>query len=637
MHLRQLRGYRVLCALLIVLLIMPGIVGCTGGLGKPDYSVESYDVSVQLQPDGSAIMTEKLMFNFNEDLREMDLFVNRLRNARLGDLAIIISEKNPDPDQLQLPAEESNILMQEMQPGDPEASAQSPMTWLQKEQEESIRLRLSLVISQGSSYQITVKYVLEEQIKRNEEIAYVHQQINILPDNIPLKNINVKYYLPYQPAGEDSWLRLVGDIDPKSSSVEVDHWITNWDKMNSQDFPETIMIMPAEYFQQIGVSANLPSRETLITEAQERLSKADNKMFWRESVEALIYFLLVLALIFILLIYFFFDREGIASFKSRYYLPESIELPPAVMSMVMRTGRPAGLIMSTLLDLVKRKELSLEGQLFTWLNANRNDYTGFKAYEIFLLQWLFEKASGGANTLSAVQLRDYAKVRSSSEEFRGYYDQFVELLSEEMIGYGLYDEAKSYYGRLIGQALAAAYVILSIVASVYLMSPVGMLLLLPAIVFFLYALSLRHLTSYGNEQYARGLAFRRYLSQFYELDRSETDIKLPDCDDAVKLLPYAVALNRTKLFMRQLITMAKENTADCGSGLLETYQNRTLATADKSNKKGESSGSGEELSAAAKAAAVEQIRLLGRDLVSMESVLAAGFYMSSSFHLMDDH
>ncbi len=217
-----------------------------------------------------------------------------------------------------------------------------------------------------------------------------------------------------------------------------------------------------------------------------------------------------------------------------------------------------------------------------------------------------------------------------------HVDQFVELLSEEMIGYGLYDESKSYYGRLIGQALAAAYVVLSVLACVYLVSPIGLVLLIPAVVFFLYALSLRHLTSYGNEQYARGLAFRRYLSQFYELDRNITDIRLPDCEDAVKLLPYAVALNRTKLYMRQLLMMAKDNSAECGSGLLETYQNRTLATAD-SNKRGEESGSGEQASAAAKAAAVEQIRLLGRDLVTMESVLAAGFYMSSSFHLMDDH
>jgi len=636
MHLRQLKGYRVVYVLLIILLAIPAISGCTDGLGQPDYTVENYDITVQLQPDGNAVMTEKLLVNFNENLRQLDLYVNRLRNSRLGNVSISISEKDPDLEQLALPPEESTILYQELQPGDPESSAQSPLTWLQQDQENSVRLRLSLVLAQGSSYQITVKYGLEHLIRRNDEIAYVQQQINILPDDVPMKNINVRYYLPYQPDGDDSWLRMIGDNEPQNSIIEVDNWTTVWNKMNSQDFPETIMIMPAENFLQIEASANLPNREALINEAQERVTRADRRMFWRESVEALVYFLLVLALVFILLIYFIFDREGIASFRARYYLPESIELPPAVISMVMRTGRPAGLIMSTLLDLVKRRELSLEGQVFTWLHADRNDYTGFRAFEIFLLQWLFDKASGGTNTLSAVQLRDYAKARSSAEEFRGYYDQFVELLSEEMIGYGLYDESKSYYGRLIGQALAAAYVVLSVLACVYLVSPIGLVLLIPAVVFFLYALSLRHLTSYGNEQYARGLAFRRYLSQFYELDRNITDIRLPDCEDAVKLLPYAVALNRTKLYMRQLLMMAKDNSAECGSGLLETYQNRTLATAD-SNKRGEESGSGEQASAAAKAAAVEQIRLLGRDLVTMESVLAAGFYMSSSFHLMDDH
>lgn len=637
MNLRRLRGFRVLTALFMVLLMLPVMTGCGGVLGQPDYSVENYDISIQLQPDGSAIMTEKLLVDFNDDFRQLDFFVNRLRNARLNDLSINISERDPDQEQLKLPPEESTILYQELQPGEPEASAQSPMTWLQNDLENSVRLRLSLIVAKGSSYQITFRYTLEELVKRNDEVAYVRQQNSILPDDIPLSKVAVSYYLPYQPAGEDSWLRMIGESEPQKSTIEVDCWNSEWTKLQSEDFPEAIMVMPSEYFQQISESANLASRETLIEQALNRVSEADRKIFWQESIEALVYFLLVLSLVFILLIYFLFDREGIASFKDRYYLPDSLELPPAVLSMVMRAGRPAGLIMSTLLDLVRRKEISLEGHVFTWLNPTRNDYSGFKAYEIFLLQWLFDKASGSAKTLSAIQLRDYAKARSTAEEFRGYYDQFIELLGEEMVSYGLYDESKSYYGRLIGQALAAAYFVMSILASVYLMSPVGLLLMIPAIVFFLYALSLRHLTSYGNEQYARGLAFRRYISQFFELDRNITDIRLPDCDDLVDILPYAVALNRTKLHMRQLIMMAKESSAICGKEMLEIYQNRNIATADKSNKSGNDPDRNEQTSEAVKAAAVEQIRLMGRDLISMESILAAGFYMSSSFRLMDDH
>jgi hypothetical protein len=56
-------------------------------------------------------MTEKLLVNFNENLRQLDLYVNRLRNSRLGNVSISISEKDPDLEQLALPPEESTISL----------------------------------------------------------------------------------------------------------------------------------------------------------------------------------------------------------------------------------------------------------------------------------------------------------------------------------------------------------------------------------------------------------------------------------------------------------------------------------------------------------------------------------------------
>jgi hypothetical protein len=106
------------------------------------------------------------------------------------------------------------------------------------------------------------------------------------------------------------------------------------------------------------------------------------------------------------------------------------------------------------------------------------------------------------------------------------------------------------------------------------------------------------------------------------------------------MLPYAIALDKTKLFMRQMLLMAKAEGV-CSRELLDVYQPHELysrsAKLVKEKSETVDTVSDSQTSAAAKAAALEQLRLLGRDLVSMESILTSGFYLASSFHLMSDH
>jgi hypothetical protein len=87
--------------------------------------------------------------------------------------------------------------------------------------------------------------------------------------------------------------------------------------------------------------------------------------------------------------------------------------------------------------------------------------------------------------------------------------------------------------------------------------------------------------------------------------------------------------------MRQMLLMVKSKSM-CGTELIEAYQSLSAKSAvrpEDENLLTEEGG----LSPAAKAASVEQLRLLGRDLVAMESMLLACFYFSSKLYLIDDH
>ncbi|MDD3196985.1 MAG: DUF2207 domain-containing protein [Eubacteriales bacterium] len=631
--------YRMLLIIAGMLIVMMTAVGCESSIGKPDYSAESYIVNVFVAADGSASVTEQMLLKFNDDSERLDLYVNRLRNSRLTDLEIAVSDKNPDPEAIADPTGK-DLILQAMQPVQTEASNISQMTWQQQDQEDAIRLRLNINNDSGVSRFLVMTYKLESFVKKSSDAAYIRHMPAALEPQITIRDIRLKYTLPYQPQNGDSWLRMVGQNQPDVSLVDVDVWSNSWQSIVAENIPEAVLVMPSEYFPEVDVSPGLASRAALINDAESRMRSTQDDNFWRDSVRALVFFLMIMSGVFLLIIYLVFDREGVTNFRAKYLLPERCDLPPAVMSLLMRNSKPANLIMSTLIDLVRRNELKLEGMVFTWNNPDRNDYYGFRAYEIYLLQWLFDRVSAGSSSLSAVQLKDYARNRSTAEEFRGYYDQFVELLSEELPGYGLFDETKSHYGRVIGQSLAAAYLVLSLLASVFLMSWIGLLLMIPSCAFFLYAQLLRHLTGYGNEEYAKGKAIRRYLANFYELKQNGHDITLIECQQSVYMLPYAIALDKTKLFMRQMLLMAKTEGV-CSRELLDVYQPYELysrsAKIVKEKSETVDTASDSQTSAAAKAAALEQLRLLGRDLVSMESILTSGFYLASSFHLMSDH
>lgn len=660
MH-RKRRGFCRYAAALFLTLLFISIPGPVAAIGQNAYHVDVYDVEIDLKSDGSAMITERILFVFEDDLNSIDLFINQNRSARLSEVSVAVSDRNPPIDIMELrEKQDQQDLLQELTSAAVNGGSAVPMTYQQTDQEDAVRLRMHAFFEGGTSRLVEIRYGLSEVVRRSADTAFVKQRLVALRANTFITHLNFSLTLPYQPDDSNSWFQSISKNRPAMQQVKVDRWIVAWDQLNMEDSPDLILLMPQDVFPDVSQNLSLPLRQELIEQTEAELARLEQNRFWLGSLHALMFFLLGLSLIFMLLVYLLFDREGAPSVRNKYQMPKHLDYPPAVLSILMRTSKPGILIFSTLIDLVRREELEIEGLVFTWKNPDRNDYTGFKAFEIFLLQWLFDRISKG-RTLSTVQIRDYARDRATSEEFNGYYEQFRQLLNEELPMYGFFDETKGRYGRLIGLSLSAAYLVIGILGMVLLRSWTGLLLLAPASAFFFYGLSLRHLTGFGNEQYTKGKAIRRYLASFYDLEvEQKSPFDLPDCRELADALPYAIALDRTKNFMRQLILLAKDR-AICSAELIDTYQflstrNETvrpekeneeteattrstdLSELDRSEKQDHSVDSGKPVvSEAARAASAEQIRLLGRDLVAMESMLLASFYLSSHFHLIEDH
>jgi hypothetical protein len=635
MHQRKL-----VCWLSATIILLTGLLlaipsQTVSALGREPYLVDTYDIDIKIQPDGTAAVTERVLYSFEEDTDFLDFYVNQKRMSRLTVNSVAVSENNPPADVFEKSLQNDQIQLQELSPSTNSENMSVPMSYVLSGTDNAEKLRLRAFFEGGSKRLIKFEYLLEGLVRRSVDSSFIKQEIVGIPGNVPINCMKLKYTLPYNLEKADSWLRIISEISYSSEQIKSDQWMIGWEQINSGQVIDAVLIMPYEAFALVSPGISQPTRSELISEAEEQIDKVEQNRFWLGSIRALVFFLLGLSLVLLLLIYLIFDREGVSKFKGRYLMPESLDYPPAILSILMRSGKPGLLLFSTLIDLVRRGELELDGLVFTWKNSQRNDYTGFKAFEIFLLQWLFGQIGKG-NTISTVQIRDYARDRDTSEEFNGYFDQFRQLISEEMPQFDLIDQTKSRYGKIIGISLSVAYLIMGVASSILLKSWIGVLLLIPAVLFFIYGLSLRHLTVNGNEQFARGKAIKRYLGRFFEISELEkSNIELPECKRFVSVLPYAIALNRTKLFMRQMLLMVKSKSM-CGTELIEAYQSLSAKSAvrpEDENLLTEEGG----LSPAAKAASVEQLRLLGRDLVAMESMLLACFYFSSKLYLIDDH
>jgi len=267
----------------------------------------------------------------------------------------------------------------------------------------------------------------------------------------------------------------------------------------------------------------------------------------------------------------------------------------------LRQNRPARLILATLLDLVRRKELALDGCVFTLLHPERTDYTGFSASEVYLLQWMFGQIAR-ENTLSTAQIRQYARGEDTAERFRAYYRQYRVLFDEELRSRDLFDQNRTIRGRIIATIVAGIYLVLTAVFVLPLRAPAGWLLLLPSFLLLLYSRQINRLTQNGRELRARCRSLRRYLLQ---MARQKP---LAEPDFLARILPVSIALGNSQNLFRQI----GRNWSQVGPEQLGIS-----GLADRSKKR----------------STTDQLQDFIVDLQVMESMLSASLLLAEGVHL----
>lgn len=523
----------ILCLALIVLVAVP-----VQAAWSPAFTIDRHSIRVELASDGSAIVTETVRYLILSDIQVLDFRVmhdqgEAVQLVRVGVANMLSDDGQP--------------IFVEAKPVDGSSNQNLPLTYTVAAADDHLAIRLSTLSKAETDRTVSLAYKINGAVEMHDDAAYFEHRFFNQNFRADAHHLALDLVLPEHLPVDRVWAKTVSHADFTMTRAGTESL-----RFEASDVPAdqdilVACVMPTDAFTGTGIRTASP--QLTWHQLIDQVHDLDSKLNWlrnlRQQAWGLVFLLLLLSIITGVGIYWFFDREGEAEYRQRYDQTIVDYLPPAIIAALLGPIKPARVILATLLDLVRRKELALDGCVFTQLHPGRTDFTGFSASEVYLLQWMFGQIAR-ENTLSTGQIRQYARGEETADHFRAYYRQYRILFDEELRTRDLFDPKKTRRGKTLSLILACGYLVLAVLFLTSLQAPAGWLLLIPVFLLVLYSHQITRLTANGRELRAHCQALRRYMFQM-------TRVKdLPELDFLARALPVSIAIGSSQNFFRQI-------------------------------------------------------------------------------------
>ncbi len=569
-----------------------------------DYQIQSYQIDCEITPDGLVRVQEKLDIRYEQDCEELEFVLDagKARNLELVSVAISVRAATTDLDD----------QMVEVMPDEADSQTQMQSLSYKLSNDDALsRLKIRTIGEAGETRQVVVRYQLAGALVQLKDAIKFRRGFFNLAQGKPIANPILLIHYPADPDAGSPWFTAISPVPFVSAQVDQDTIQMSTLQLPARQNMTAAVIMPATGF--TSAAALLPQgvvqdKAASIAEIEAEQARMTQRAWVKGFLDRLNWILMVAALFALTFLVLVFEREGLLwlprHFREDEYLLKGPGYSPAILARLSRHHHPGQILLGTLMDLVLRGKLRLDGHVFTLKAHGLADYQGMTAFEIFLLQWFFERITQ-ENTLSTAQIRRYALDRHTATEFSAYYEQFIILIQEDMVKAGLLDLHKKHLGKVIGLTLAAGYALASALITTTTGTLEGLILLLPAFLFVAFALGLKHLTRLGNIEAAKAGIFRQHLSHYARWKKNQAHNPALDC----ALLAPAVALGVARNYLHQLKALYGSN-----HDLISQF----MAPLTKSL-----------------AGDAPNLADFARDLDAMGSMLSASLYLALGIHFYD--
>nr|WP_277620151.1 DUF2207 domain-containing protein [Listeria cornellensis] len=354
------------------------------------------------------------------------------------------------------------------------------------------------------------------------------------------------------------------------------------DNVKAGQFVEAHVIFPNNV---VPFNQNIQAVDKKAAVQAQEAKLAEQANFKRTLAKTIFYggslLILLLVILTIILTYVKYTKSKVTVFKDKYFHDIPLDMSPAVMNKLifMKTGTND--IVATIMDLVRKRQLTIEELSHVSGNKKKATYTIMKLpvpspmallqHETRLITWLIDKIGDGEK-VTLKEINSYAKKNKTA--FTSSFTSWKNGVNNEATKYEYFDTAASSKAtKLLVGCLTASIligigiVIFSIFTSIFSLFAciISIVAFVVLIIFWVTQFPIKN--QEGAEEFAKWHAFKHYIKDVGNMDIADVgSIAIWD-----HYLSYSISLGLTKEVLKAASIHFTPEQVQQHSGLLYYY------------------------------------------------------------------
>ncbi len=509
------------------------------------YEFEKLNITAEVLVDGSILVTEERTVDFQEgEFHGLYQWIKTERGLVIDE--IVVEEKGQP---------------YEFNPG----STYGPAgTYLAQKEADQIYIDWSFDATAPQLRTFVLKYRVLNAVKLYSDVAELYYQFIGDEWEKPVQQVSVNLLLPA--GAQKSEIRAWGH-GPLHGEVQIENsQHVNWqiNPLPEKTFLEGRVTFPPQLVAEMRTMREHRERLPEILAEESAWAEQANRQRRAGIINIIGALLLLLGVvIYTVSLHIRYGREYRPEFVGDYFRELPVNFSPALAGYLWRFGKTETAdLMAVILDLARRGYMRIEeyateeGLIFKkkgkgyYLIKNvekcKEAKEQIKPSEEFILNFLFVHVSR-IDRVSFTEIEDYTK-RDPQYFYHSFWEQWVALVKKEADEQNFFDKdavAKGWQMTGLGALVLVVVAVLSYFSKfmiVMVAAIVGIVILVLSAVF------IRRRSRVAVEDYSKLKAFRRFLLDFSNMDKSD----IPELIIWEHFLVYAVSLGIADKVMEQL-------------------------------------------------------------------------------------
>ncbi|MBC1936663.1 DUF2207 domain-containing protein [Listeria grandensis] len=534
-------------------------ISCSSVSAERSFTIPSYENHVQIQQDGSATITEKVTFDFDGAFNGATMDIDTAGLPQITDLQVSVDGSPP------------YVQSNSSQPG----------TFTANYDNDTLRIKVYSPTDTAVK-EFSYRYTLRDVITSYNDTAEFNRKLVGTNWQESLDHVAINITLPSATKKADLQAWAHGPLDGNISLHNEQSVKLTADDVKPGQFVEAHVIFPTnivplnQNIQAIHKKADIQAQEAKLANQANAKRMFSKIIFYGGSS-----FMLLLVLIVIIWTYFKYTKPRKAAFQDKYFHDIPTDLSPAVMNKLIYSKTGANDIVATIMDLVRKRQLTIEELPDVSGNKKKATYILSKIpapspiallnHEKRLMTWLIEKIGDGEK-VTLKEINAYAKKNKAA--FTSSFTSWKNGVAKDAKEHQYFDnKASSKANKLLAICLTfiiligIGIIIFSIATSIFSLFACITSIITFATLFTFWATQFPIKNQIGAEEFAKWHAFKRYIKDVGNMDMADVgSIAIWD-----HYLSYSISLGLTKEVLKAASIRFTPEQVQQQSGLLYYY------------------------------------------------------------------